>query len=248
MSHELRSPLNAILGFAQLMESDSPPPTPAQKESIAQILQAGWHLLTLINEILDLAKVESRQVPLSEEPVSLAEVMLECQGMIEPQAQQRGIELTFPQCDIPYFVRADRTRLKQVLINLLSNAIKYNIRLGTVDVKCTESTPGRIRVSIRDTGAGLHPEQLAQLFQPFNRLGQEAGGEEGTGIGLVVAKRLVELMGASSARKAPSGWEACSGSNSSRFLSHTFPWKDATQRHWPNRMCLAELGYIRCSM
>jgi PAS domain S-box-containing protein len=195
MSHELRSPLNAILGFAQLMESDSPPATPSQKESIAQILQAGWHLLTLINEILDLAKVESRQVPLSEEPVSLAEVMLECQGMIEPQAQQRGIKLTFPQFDIPYFVLADRTRLKQVLINLLSNAIKYNIKQGTVEVKCTESTPERIRVSIRDTGAGLNPEQLAQLFQPFNRLGQEAGGEEGTGIGLVVARRLVELMG-----------------------------------------------------
>jgi PAS domain S-box-containing protein len=195
MSHELRSPLNAILGFAQLMDSDSPPATPTQKESIAQILQAGWHLLKLINEILDLAKVESRQVPLSEEPVSLAEVMLECQSMIEPQAQQRGIKLTFSQFDIPYFVRADRTRLKQVLINLLSNAIKYNIKHGMVEVKCTESTPGRIRVSIRDTGAGLPPEQLAQLFQPFNRLGQEAGGEEGTGIGLVVAKRLVELMG-----------------------------------------------------
>jgi PAS domain S-box-containing protein len=195
MSHELRSPLNAILGFAQLMESDSPPATPSQKESIAQILQAGWHLLTLINEILDLAKVESRQVPLSREPVSLAEIMLECQGMIEPQAQQRGIKLAFPQFDIPYFVLADRTRLKQVLINLLSNAIKYNLKQGTVGVKCTESTPERIRVSIRDTGAGLNPEQLAQLFQPFNRLGQEAGGEEGTGIGLVVAKRLVELMG-----------------------------------------------------
>jgi PAS domain S-box-containing protein len=195
MSHELRSPLNAILGFAQLMESDSPPPTPAQKESITHILQAGWHLLKLINEILDLAKVESRQVPLSEEPVSLAEVMIECQGMIETQAQQRGIKLIFPRFDIPYFVRADRTRLKQVLINLLSNAVKYNIKQGTIEVKCAERTPGRIRVSIRDTGAGLYSEQLAQLFQPFNRLGQDAGGEEGTGIGLVVAKRLVELMG-----------------------------------------------------
>jgi PAS domain S-box-containing protein len=195
MSHELRSPLNAILGFAQLMESDSPQPTPAQRESIAQILQAGWHLLKLINEILDLAKIESRQVPLSEEPVSLAEVMLECQAMIEPQMQQRDIHMIFPRFDIPCFVLADRTRLKQVLINLLSNAIKYNIKQGTVEVKCTESTPGRIRVSIRDAGVGLYPEQLAQLFQPFNRLGQEAGGEEGTGIGLVVAKRLVELMG-----------------------------------------------------
>jgi PAS domain S-box-containing protein len=195
MSHELRSPLNAILGFAQLMESDTPPATPGQKESITQILQAGWHLLKLINEILDLAKVESRQVSMSEEPVSLAEVMFECQAMIEPQAQQRGIKLTLPHLDTPHFVRADRTRLKQVLINLLSNAIKYNCEHGTVEVKCTENTLGHMRISIKDSGAGLPPEQLAQLFQPFNRLGQEGGGEEGTGIGLVVAKRLVELMG-----------------------------------------------------
>ncbi|KXS31213.1 MAG: histidine kinase [Candidatus Gallionella acididurans] len=195
MSHELRSPLNAILGFAQLMESDSLPPTSSQKESINQILRAGWHLLKLINEILDLSKIESGQVPLSEEPVDLAEVMLECQSMIEQQAQQRGIKLILPRFDIICFVRADRTRLKQILINLLSNAVKYNSERGTVEVSHTESTPGRIRISIKDSGAGLKPEQLAQLFQPFNRLGQEAGGEEGTGIGLVVAKRLVELMG-----------------------------------------------------
>ncbi|MGA9750234.1 MAG: PAS domain S-box protein [Acidobacteriota bacterium] len=195
MSHELRSPLNAILGFAQLLESDSPPPTPVQKESLGQILRAGWHLLKLIDEILDLAKVESGKVPLSREPVSLAEVMLECQGMIGPQAQQRGIRVTYPRFDMPYYVRADRTRVKQVLINLLSNAIKYNQPGGTVVVDCAESTPGRSRISVRDTGAGLYPEQLAQLFQAFNRLGQEAGGEEGTGIGLVVAKQLVELMG-----------------------------------------------------
>ncbi|MDD5708493.1 MAG: hybrid sensor histidine kinase/response regulator, partial [Kiritimatiellae bacterium] len=195
MSHELRSPLNAILGFAQLMETDSPSPTPGQKESIAQILQAGWHLLKLINEILDLAKVESGQMPMTREPVPLAGIMIECQGMFEPQANQRGIMLTFPRFDIPYVVLADPTRVKQVLINLLSNAIKYNRAQGTVEVACAESTPGRIRVSVRDTGTGLSPEQLAQLFQSFNRLGQEAGGEEGTGIGLVVTKRLVELMG-----------------------------------------------------
>ena len=195
MSHELRSPLNAILGFAQLMESDTPPPTSAQKESIAQILQAGWHLLTLIDDILDLAKVEAKQVPLSREPVSLAEVMVECQGMIEPQAQQRGIRLVFPVFDLPCFVLADRTRVKQVLINLLSNAIKYSQPNGTVEVKCTGSVPERIRVSVGDTGAGLSPEQLAQLFQAFNRLGQEAGVEEGTGIGLVV----------------PSSWSSCWG-------------------------------------
>jgi len=114
--------------------------------------------------------------------------------MIEPQAQKRGIQMTFPQFDIPYFVRVDRTRLKQVLINLLSNAIKYNNERGTVAVDCTESTPGRIRISVTDTGPGLPPEKLAQLFQPFNRLGKEGSAEEGSGIGLVVSKRLVELM------------------------------------------------------
>jgi PAS domain S-box-containing protein len=195
MSHELRSPLNAILGFAQLMESASPPPAPAQTESIAQILQAGWHLLTLIDEILDLAKVESGKVPLSREPVSVGEVLLDCQGMFEPQAQQRHVGMTFPPFDPQVFVSADRTRVKQILINLLSNAIKYNIPGGTIDVTCHETVPGRVRVSIRDSGKGLTPEQLPQLFQAFHRLGQEAGAEEGTGIGLVVAKRLVELMG-----------------------------------------------------
>ena len=195
MSHELRTPLNAILGFAQLMESGSPPPTPSQKRNLDQILKAGWYLLELINEILDLALIESGKLTLSREPVSLAEVMLECQAMIEPQAQKRGIGMTFPRFDIPYFVKADRTRVKQVLINLLFNAIKYNKPGGTVAVECTLSPPDSIRISVRDTGAGLAPEQLAQLFQPFNRLGKEASAEEGTGIGLVVTKRLVELMG-----------------------------------------------------
>jgi PAS domain S-box-containing protein len=195
MSHELRSPLNAILGFAQLMNSDSPPPTPSQMASIDQILHAGWYLLELINEILDLAQIESGRLALSLEPTALAEVLFECQTMIEPQGQKRGIRMTFPQFDIPYFVNADRTRLKQVLINLLSNAIKYNQPNGSVVVDCASSAPERIRVSVKDTGAGLPPEMLRQLFEPFNRLGQERSAEEGTGIGLVMSKRVVELMG-----------------------------------------------------
>jgi len=194
MSHELRSPLNAILGFAQLMETAQPLPTPAQAARIAQILQAGWHLLKLINEILDLAAIESGKVSLSLEPVSLVEVMSECQAMMEPQAQQRGIHMTFPRFEDPNFVWADRTRLKQIVINLLSNAIKYNKERGTVVVECTAITPLRTRISVKDSGAGLVPEKLAQLFQPFNRLGQEAGGVAGTGIGLVVTKQLAELM------------------------------------------------------
>ena len=195
MSHELRSPLNAILGFAQLMESATPAPIPSQRENIAQILQAGWHLLKLINEILDLTVIESGKVSLSPESVSLAEVMLECQTMIDLQAQQRGLTTAFRAFENPCFIHADRTRLKQVLINLLSNAIKYNRPGGSISVNHASSAPGRVRVSVSDTGAGLSPEKVALLFEPFNRLGQEAGDEEGTGIGLVVTKRLIELMG-----------------------------------------------------
>src|SRR6202163_4524893 len=195
MSHELRSPLNAILGFAQLMESDATPQSTTQKESTGQILQAGWYLLNLINEILDLAMVESGKLLLSLEPMSLGEVMLDCQTMIEPQAQKYSITMNFGQLAKSCFVLADRTRVKQILINLLSNAIKYNHAGGAVAVKCSASSPERIRISVKDTGPGLSPDKLAQLFQPFNRLGQEAGGEEGTGIGLGVTQRLVELMG-----------------------------------------------------
>ncbi|MBW8905598.1 MAG: response regulator [Betaproteobacteria bacterium] len=195
MSHELRTPLNAILGFAQLMETGAPAPTLSQKRNLEQILKAGWYLLELINEVLDLALIESGKVTLSREPVSLAEVMLECRAMIEPQALQRGIVMTFPRFELPQFISADRTRLKQVLINLLFNAVKYNRPQGSVAVECAPGLPpGSLRISVRDTGAGLAKEQLAQLFQPFNRIGKETGAEEGTGIGLVVTKRLVELM------------------------------------------------------
>ena len=195
MSHELRTPLSAILGFAQLIESGTPQPTPTQKRSVDQILKAGWYLLDLINEILDLALIESGKLILSLEPISLTEVVRECKAMILPQAQKRGISVSFPLLEFPYTVRADRTRVKQVLINLLSNAIKYNREGGTVVVDCTTNDHGGIRICVKDAGNGLPPEKLAQLFQPFNRLGQEANDEEGTGIGLVVCKRLIELMG-----------------------------------------------------
>ena len=195
MSHELRTPLNAILGFAQLMEAGSPEPTPAQKKSLGQILKAGWYLLELVNEILDLAQIESAKLPLSLETLSLTEVVRECQAMIDPLAQERGIRVIFPNREVAYFVQADRTRVRQVLVNLLSNAIKYNKVGGTVELDYTTTTAGRVRISVRDTGEGLTPDKLAQLFQPFNRLGKETGVEEGTGIGLVVSKRLVKLMG-----------------------------------------------------
>ncbi len=221
MSHELRTPLNAILGFSQLLEASIPPPTAIQTMRIEQVHKAGLHLLELINEILDLAVIESGKLALSPEPLSLKKVMLECQAMMEPQAEKcdikltfpkfdiscfecqammepqagkHDIKLTFPKFDIPCLVRADRTRLKQVLINLLSNAIKYNREHGTVEVKCATTASGHIRIGVKDSGVGLPPEKIAQLFQPFNRLGQESGGVEGTGIGLVVTRRLVDLM------------------------------------------------------
>ena len=195
MSHELRTPLSAILGFAQLIESGLPPPSASQKRSVDQILKAGWYLLELINEVLDLALIESGRLPLSLEPVSLADVLRECHDMVVPQAQNRGLTLAFARSETPCFVQADHTRLKQVLINLLSNAIKYNKAGGSVSVDCALSRPEVMRISVRDTGAGLASGQLAQLFQPFNRLGQESGEQQGTGIGLVVCRRLVDLMG-----------------------------------------------------
>lgn len=195
MSHELRTPLNAVLGFAQLMESETPSPTPAQKLSIEQILQAGWYLLRLINEILDLSMIESGKVTISQESMCLNDIFQDCQLMMEPQASKRRIQMTFPGTENLFYVYADRTRVKQVLINLLSNAIKYNRDDGAVIVQCQMNGENRIRISVRDTGAGLAENQLGKLFQPFNRLGKESGPEEGTGIGLVVTKQLVELMG-----------------------------------------------------
>jgi PAS domain S-box-containing protein len=194
MSHELRTPLAAILGFSQLIDSSNPAPTPSQKRSNDQILQAGWFLLDLINEILDLALIESGKLSLSLEPISLLKVLHECQEMIEPQAEKRHIDITFPHFEQPYFINADRTRIKQVLINLLSNAIKYNKIGGSVVLKVDTSTVGRVRLCVEDSGNGLPPGKLLHLFEPFNRLGQEAGSEQGTGIGLVVCKRLIELM------------------------------------------------------
>ena len=195
MSHELRTPLNAILGFAQLIESDSQPPTPAQKRCLDQILSGGWYLLDLINEILDLALIESGKLNLQLSPVSLMDVMRECEAMVEPLALKKSVSVVFHHFETPELVLGDRTRLKQVLINLLTNAIKYNKLNGTMTVACTHTAGNLIRISIQDTGAGLTAAQMEQLFQPFNRLGQEQSGTEGTGIGLVMSKRLVELMG-----------------------------------------------------
>ena len=194
MSHELRTPLNAILGFAQLLDAGSPPPTDSQRTKLQHIIKAGWYLLELINEILDLAVIESGKLALTLEPVSLFQVIRECQAMMDPEAQKHHIQINYLPFDPTWFAYADHTRVKQVLINLLSNAIKYNRAHGSVEVQCTV-TAERIHVSIKDTGEGLSADKLAHLFQAFNRLGQEAGAEQGTGIGLVVTRKLVEMMG-----------------------------------------------------
>ena len=195
MSHELRTPLNAILGFGQLLATEGISLSATKKAEFTQhILKAGSHLLSLINEVLDLARIESANLMLSPEPVEMAALLRECHTMLEPAAAQRGLHMLMP-FDATLTVLADRTRLKQVMLNLLSNAIKYNREEGAVVVECASFSSDTARVVVRDTGPGLRPEQVASLFQPFNRLGQEAGAVEGTGIGLVVTKRLVELMG-----------------------------------------------------
>ena len=195
MSHELRTPLNAILGFAQLIECAEPPPTIKQQKNVEQILKAGWYLLELINEILDLAVIESGKVVLHMERLSLAEVLNDAEAMLEHQAHQHSINMQFPPAADLYCVKADRVRMKQVMVNLLSNAIKYNKPNGSVLVSYFKKSNQRIRICIKDTGEGITADNMSQLFQPFNRLGKESSKEEGTGIGLVVSKRIVELMG-----------------------------------------------------
>lgn len=195
MSHELRTPLGAILGFTQLIESGNPSPTDSQQRSIDQILQAGWYLLDLINEILDFSSIESGNISITMEPVPLVEVLLDCQAMVEIEAKKHNISVNIQKCDPDHYVYADRIRLKQILINLVSNAIKYNRPGGSVTISFENNLTKGMRVYVKDNGQGMTPEQISQLFQPFNRLGKENGCEEGAGIGLVVTKRLIELMG-----------------------------------------------------
>ena len=195
MSHELRTPLNAIVGFGQLlampglMQRDE-----AQRNGLIEhIVDGGRHLLTLISEILNLAQIEAGKVEVNVERVALGPLLAECDAMVDPLAAKRDVMMRFPmRCD--HHVQADRMRLKQVVLNLVSNAIKYNRPEGKVHVDC-EAHDGWVRINVRDTGLGLDAAQLSSLFEAFNRLGQDTSSEEGSGIGLVVTKRLVELMG-----------------------------------------------------
>jgi PAS domain S-box-containing protein len=196
MSHELRTPLNAILGFAQLLRRDKREPlSDRHKERLTQILRGGEHLLRLIDDILDLARIEAGSVSVSPEPVSIGDVLDEVRRTLEPIAVSQAIELSvdrIPQ-DLP-MITADRTRFAQILMNLGSNAIKYNRPGGTVRFGVAVQSATTIRISVRDTGLGIPIERQDKLFQPFQRAGQETGPIEGTGIGLVITKRLTELM------------------------------------------------------
>ena len=193
MSHELRTPMNAIIGFAQILEAEDL--TEDQQDSVHEIRKAGQHLLGLINEVLDLSKVESGHINLSLESVALPALVDECRSLIQPLASRRGVDLVMP--DLPdLHVRADRVRLKQVLINLLSNAIKYNRPQGQVRLYAQQAKPGEVlRMLVSDTGFGIPQDKLDELFKPFSRLGAQNSEVEGTGIGLTITKRLVELMG-----------------------------------------------------
>ncbi len=210
MSHELRTPLNAMLGFAQLLGLEGQPPlSQHQQDWTRQIQQAGWHLLEMINDTLDLSRIESGALRLSPDRQDLPALLQEVTALLQGQSQLQDVRIELHLAPQARWVLADATRLKQVLSNLLSNAIKYNRHGGAVRVLSQLPAPGHVQIRVLDEGPGLSPQQQAQLFQPFNRLGQEGSGIEGTGIGLVISRRLAELMGGSLDYEAPAGEGAC---------------------------------------
>ncbi|MCB1909129.1 MAG: response regulator [Rhodocyclaceae bacterium] len=192
MSHELRTPMNAILGFAQILQFDEMLDA-EQQDSVKEITRAGQHLLSLIDDVLDLARIESGRIQLSIESVPLHELLGECRDLMAAIAEKRGISLTVPE-HCTFAATADRVRLKQALLNLISNAIKYNRANGAVDVEVSEVAGGRLRITVTDTGPGIAESKRPLLFQPFNRLGAENSGIEGTGIGLSIVRTLITMM------------------------------------------------------
>ena len=193
MSHELRTPMNAVLGFAQLMALD-PNFDPTYRDGVQEILKAGNHLLELINEVLDLSRIEAGRMSLDIEPVSILDILDECCHLIEPMAAQRHISVDIAFSSLEPAVRADRMRTKQVLLNILSNAVKYNREGGRIEIGGELKADGYLTVNIRDTGSGIAPERLGEVFQAFHRLGLEKSSIQGTGIGLTISKRLIEMM------------------------------------------------------
>jgi len=198
MSHELRTPLNAMLGFAQLLEIDRRNPlTPAQRPWVGQIQQAGWHLLEMINDVLDLSRIDSGNLRLETATLDLGQLVEATTALVASDAARRGIHISQELAPGTSAVFGDATRVKQILTNLLSNAVKYNIDNGRVHVASRLAAPDVIEISVTDTGLGMTPEQMGELFRPFNRLGRERTALQGTGIGLVISRRLAELMGGS---------------------------------------------------
>ena len=195
VSHELRTPLNSILGFGQLLEMETLPD--GQRRSVLQILEAGEHLLDLINEILDIEKIASGRMTLSLEPVHVGLVLDEALKLVRPIADQDGVHLIQPPEEFEISVQADRQRLKQVFLNLLSNAVKFNRMGGEVRISGETTSRGSFRITVADTGQGIAPDQMGNLFTPFSRLGAERRGIEGTGLGLALSKNLVETMAGS---------------------------------------------------
>jgi signal transduction histidine kinase len=197
MSHELRTPLNAVLGFAQLLKRDRKEPLSVlQSERVDRILDGGAHLLRLINDILDLARIESGGVSLSIEALAVGEVLEEVRSTLGPLAARQDVSLTVDPigADVP-LIAADRTRLFQILMNFGSNAIKYNRPSGSVSLGVKVDRPRFLRLTVRDTGIGIPPDKQDKIFQPFQRAGQEVGPIEGTGIGLVITRRLGRMIG-----------------------------------------------------
>jgi len=193
MSHELRTPLNAILGFAQLLELEDL--TEEQRENLRYILSAARHLLELINEVLDISRIEAASLSLSPEPVDVLQVVTDAVDLIGPLAAERQIRVEAPAPDgDAWVVLADRQRLKQVLLNLTSNAVKYNRHGGSIHVTCRETAGGRVAIAVRDTGPGIPAAKMDRLFRPYDRLGAEHTGVQGTGMGLALSKGLVEAM------------------------------------------------------
>ncbi|HVS09269.1 MAG TPA: ATP-binding protein, partial [Planctomycetota bacterium] len=193
MSHELRTPLNGILGFAQLLELE--PLREGQKESTQQILRAGRHLLALINEVLDISRIEAGRLAISLEPVPVGDTVQGTLELVRPLAAEKGIDLRADIVDERRHVLADRQRLHQVLLNLFANAVKYNRPGGSVRISCEETAGDRLRIRVADTGPGMDPDKLERMFTPFDRLGAESSSVEGTGLGLTLSKHLVEVMG-----------------------------------------------------
>jgi PAS domain S-box-containing protein len=240
MSHELRTPLNAVLGFAQILELDEL--SAGQSEAVTQILKGGRHLLDLINEVLDISRIETGALTFSPEAVFVTDLLAETLALVQPLADSSVISLHANgggACDC--YVFADRQRVKQVLLNLLSNGLKYNRVGGTVTVSCVQTDDGPVRINITDTGPGIRPEHLPLLFTPFERLGAEQSGVEGTGIGLALSRHLAEAMGGmlgvtTSPGEGSTFWLSCRASRVRSSATSASAWGRA-RVGWRRRAC-----------